>query len=265
MKMGLLIGVLVCFVYGVILCLKDFKKPAYRICTSSITLSVGRMFQLFVGFFTVPILIQILLKAFVPNFLKSINGCFYLALIEEICLLWLVLWFSRSNGITYIVSLQGILRPVFEGYCKALPMVCVLAFIWETCLLWLIQWGVPISLNPQPIIRLLQQRDSHGYGVYAAGVSIVFLGPIVEELFFRGILLRFFNSFLSVRKSLWASSLIFACAHLHFETSVPLLFLGYWLGLNYCKTGNMGVNVGIHSLFNAVNFAIILCFNLDGI
>ena len=94
----------------------------------------------------------------------------------------------------------------------------------------------------------------------AIGCSAVILAPICEEIFFRGILLRFFCSFLSLPKSLWLSSFVFAAMHGSWAAFLPIAAVGYRLGRSYAESRNLAVNMTIHGLFNAFNFTLAVTY-----
>ena len=160
--------------------------------------------------------------------------------------------FYRNNGLKY----------AWIGYCESLPLLFFVSVFWYYGMLLMIYYGLPIVIETQPIIRLLTENETLLSTKVFMGISIILLAPICEELFFRGMLLRFLNAHLSLRKALWISAFIFAASHQHFSSFLPLLFLGYWLGYYYVKTGDLRTNIGLHALFNGTNFILIFVAKL---
>ena len=102
------------------------------------------------------------------------------------------------------------------------------------------------------------------------GAFAIFEAPLLEELIFRRFLYRnlirvnpaslaaplaFFTpqSFASV-----ASGLVFALAHWHIATFLPLWYLGTAFAGVYRRTGNIIAPMTVHFLFNFVNFVLCL-------
>ena len=85
-------------------------------------------------------------------------------------------------------------------------------------------------------------------------VFAVAIAPLVEEFVFRffiyGVLKRYVGCFLGVI----LSSLLFAAAHAHFPSFVPLFVLGSCFAIAYEWSGSILVSMTMHSLFNSLTF-----------
>jgi membrane protease YdiL (CAAX protease family) len=83
-------------------------------------------------------------------------------------------------------------------------------------------------------------------------VFAVAIAPIVEEFVFRffiyGVLKRYFGCLLGVI----LSALLFAAAHAHFPSFVPLFVLGTCFAIAYEWSGSILVSMTMHSLFNSL-------------
>ena len=83
-------------------------------------------------------------------------------------------------------------------------------------------------------------------------VFAVAIAPIVEEFVFRffiyGVLKRYIGCLLGVV----LSSLLFAAAHAHFPSFVPLFVLGSCFAIAYEWSGSILVSMTMHSLFNSL-------------
>jgi len=83
--------------------------------------------------------------------------------------------------------------------------------------------------------------------VFAVGVA-----PVVEEFLFRffiyGVLKRYFGRLLGIT----FSALLFAAAHAHFPSFVPLFVLGSCFAIAYEWSGSILVAMTMHSLFNSL-------------
>jgi membrane protease YdiL (CAAX protease family) len=83
--------------------------------------------------------------------------------------------------------------------------------------------------------------------VFAVGIA-----PVVEEFVFRffiyGVLKRYFGILLGVI----LSALLFAAAHAHFPSFVPLFALGSCFAIAYEWSGSILVSMTMHSLFNSL-------------
>jgi membrane protease YdiL (CAAX protease family) len=83
-------------------------------------------------------------------------------------------------------------------------------------------------------------------------VFAVAIAPVVEEFLFRffiyGVLKRYFGRLLGVT----FSALLFAAAHAHLPSFVPLLVLGSCFAIAYEWSGSILVAMTMHSLFNSL-------------
>jgi uncharacterized protein len=83
-------------------------------------------------------------------------------------------------------------------------------------------------------------------------VFAVAIAPIVEEFVFRffiyGVLKRYFGLLLGVV----LSALLFAAAHAHFPSFVPLFVLGSCFAIAYEWSGSILVSMTMHCLFNSL-------------
>jgi membrane protease YdiL (CAAX protease family) len=99
------------------------------------------------------------------------------------------------------------------------------------------------------------QRDTAAAHTSAAlTVLLVFLAvgaPLVEELFFRGLLLRSLAGWLSTPVAIVVSALLFALAHFEAVQFAGLAVVGVVLGLLAWATRRLGASIGAHMAFNA--------------
>ncbi len=213
------------------------------------------------AFFVIPLLFRL------TGVLRRISGneieCFFYAGFAVECAL--VLFFAAITTVSGKVR-DGLLEGGFSvrlcvrEFLKTLPLVLVTGLLWVPILKFLRSCGLPIEIEVQPLMQLLLKRQASVPSLVAIGCSAVILAPICEEIFFRGILLRFFCSFLSLPKSLWLSSFVFAAMHGSWAAFLPIAAVGYRLGRSYAESRNLAVNMTIHGLFNAFNFTLAVTY-----
>lgn len=87
-------------------------------------------------------------------------------------------------------------------------------------------------------------------------ISICLIAPLIEEMLFRGIILRSFLENYSVRSSILLSSLLFALLHMT-VTQLPVAFImGCLLGWLYARTKCLWPSIMAHFFYNS--FAVLL-------
>ncbi len=112
-----------------------------------------------------------------------------------------------------------------------------------------------IKTPTQQAVTTLQDATSLASRIYLI-IFYVSIGPVGEELLFRGILYPCIKQAGFPRIALWGTSLAFAAIHVNLPIFVPLLVLGLvsvWL---YEKTNNLLASISLHASFNAIELLI---------
>jgi membrane protease YdiL (CAAX protease family) len=118
-----------------------------------------------------------------------------------------------------------------------------------------------LSLEPQ------EQEAVHALRVTSAwqshlilAVLALFLAPLAEEIFFRGMLYAGIKQAGFPRLATWGVSLFFALVHFNLVSFVPLFVLAILLTVLYERTDNLLACIAAHALFNGLNFALFYLF-----
>ena len=83
-------------------------------------------------------------------------------------------------------------------------------------------------------------------------VFAVAIAPIVEEFVFRFFIYGVLKRYVGCLVGVILSSLLFAAAHAHFPSFVPLFVLGSCFAIAYEWSGSILVSMTMHSLFNSL-------------
>jgi membrane protease YdiL (CAAX protease family) len=99
-------------------------------------------------------------------------------------------------------------------------------------------------------------------------LALVLVGPVAEELFFRGVVFNAWMREYGTRAAIISSAALFAVIHANLEsvdsliasvvTVVPALGVGVALALIYRGTGSLAAAMAMHAGFNAISVAIAL-------
>jgi membrane protease YdiL (CAAX protease family) len=81
---------------------------------------------------------------------------------------------------------------------------------------------------------------------------VVIIAPILEELMFRGVLLRALLSKYSDKVSILISSILFALIHIHPVQMFGALFFGLYFGYIFVKTKSLTTVVILHLIANLI-------------
>lgn len=103
---------------------------------------------------------------------------------------------------------------------------------------------------PQPVFTLFLSETRRGVVLLLLFLATV-VGPIAEEVFFRGLLYGWLRARLGIGQALVATAFLFACLHTDPVSFFPIFGLGLLFGWTYEKTGSLAAPLTIHVLHNA--------------
>jgi uncharacterized protein len=131
-----------------------------------------------------------------------------------------------------------------------LPIGVMLQLIFVPTLYWLLR---PIldSKKLDESAKAITDKGRSGVGVLLLVVLLVLGAPIIEELFFRGMVLRSFQAAHHDSLALIGSAVMFAAAHFQPLQFPGLVLFGLVVGYAAQRTQRLGLGIAIHMGFNA--------------
>ena len=117
---------------------------------------------------------------------------------------------------------------------------------WVQVLIWL---DVDLLLPPDTANDVLDQA---GGSIVITILLVAVVGPVAEEIFFRGFVLAGLLKRFGVRRALLLSSLLFGLFHVDPGAIVPTFALGLVLGWVYLKTGSIWPSMFAHAMHNTL-------------
>ncbi|PQJ49081.1 hypothetical protein BTO01_26715 [Vibrio jasicida] len=168
----------------------------------------------------------------------------------------IILLFSGAVTISALVSYNSISyqnlfhenRSTVKSTILLLILPISLTFV--GCVFWLSDLtSLMLLFFPANLDEYLMMSRLLSGGV-ASIVVICVIAPLIEELLFRGIILRGFLKHYSDNTSILLSSMLFALAHLTL-TQLPVAYvLGALLGWLYVKTKSLWASILAHGIYN---------------
>ncbi len=115
-----------------------------------------------------------------------------------------------------------------------------------------------ITHQPAPVqeVELLIKSALKGDPLLAF-LSVVILGPVVEEILVRGLLYGALERRLPTGGTIIVTSLVFALYHFQMVFFIPLFGVGVLLGWARAKTGSIGLPILIHVLNNGLSLLLV--------
>lgn len=135
------------------------------------------------------------------------------------------------------------------------PLGLVLGFLTQVVVVPLVYAPIFWIIGERDVsadARSLTDRADDPFGVGLLVLIVVIGAPIVEELFFRGLLLRSLERRWGSVWALLVSSVIFGAVHLQPLQFPALVVVGLILGALAQRTGRLGLSIFTHIGFNAV-------------
>jgi membrane protease YdiL (CAAX protease family) len=152
------------------------------------------------------------------------------------------------------VSLGRVLGYGLLGLIGVLPVVLVVSAGYTG---WL--QGYWPDLQPQDAVKMFVESEGWAGKALMAGAAVI-VAPLVEETVFRGfvygVLKRYSDSWFAAI----LSAAMFALAHFHLGSAVPLFVLALGFSWAYERTGSLLVPMVMHALFNATTLVVLLFF-----
>ena len=151
---------------------------------------------------------------------------------------------------TGLFRLGGDLWRGLIAYLAMLPVV----FVCSVAYRFVLQFA-GMELEIQDVARILTDDVPPLIHVYLLFVAVV-LGPIAEELLFRGMLFPILARRIGVMESLWVVSVLFGAVHVHLPSFLPLCMVSIAFCMAYVYSGSIAVPIAMHALFNGVNLML---------
>jgi membrane protease YdiL (CAAX protease family) len=180
--------------------------------------------------------------------------------VAEAAVLVFVICFMRARAIKWADAF-GLRQNRRHAILAGVMVACIFLPVAEG-----LQWGsyhfmTNLRLEPQEqeAVRALRVTNAWTNRLVLAALAL-FLAPVVEEIFFRGMLYPAIKQAGFPRLAIWGVSLLFALVHFNLVSFVPLFVLAILLTALYEYTDNLLAPISAHALFNALNFAMLYLF-----
>lgn len=147
------------------------------------------------------------------------------------------------------VSFRNLLRNIKVGIIGYIATLPVLAMI-----LVLVITALQFTKYDQPPSTALEifYEDSRPKLLLILTILVTVLGPVAEELFFRGFAYPAVRKRLGIKNAVILVSVVFAMLHMNVVAFFPILGLGILLAYLYEKTGSLIPSIAVHVIHNSV-------------
>ena len=145
------------------------------------------------------------------------------------------------------ISARNFLKNVFYGVVGYIALVPVLILI-LTIIAVIINMTKYVP-ERQPVVELFLKEKGLAFLTYSSLFAAI-IGPMIEELFFRGFLYGALKKYIGIFWSMTATAVLFAALHAHMVGFFPIMALGILLAYIYEKTGTLVSSITVHMIHN---------------
>ncbi len=183
--------------------------------------------------------------------------------IMDITLIGIVLYFVikkyKSHILNLGVSFGNFLRNVriaVLGYVTAIP-VLLLVMVVVILILHLIRY----NQTNAPVFGIFYESNRTALLLWLT-VLVTLLGPVAEELFFRGFAYPVVKKRIGAKKAIILVSVVFSILHMNVVSFFPILLLGILLTYLYEKTGSLIPSIVVHIVHNSLVVSFVYLYRL---
>lgn len=183
-----------------------------------------------------------------------------LYLLGFLILQWLIIiipWLSLSLK-KYKLSFKSLgiiktgvwetIKLVFSGYFLFLGITLIISLI-------VIYTGIQIP-GYQIQQKLLPLFGDSTLNIALTGIAVVIIAPVLEEIFFRGFLLRSLSDKWGIAWGSILSAALFAIIHMQFESIIPIFILGLIINSLVIRSKSILPSIFFHVFNNAIAFSV---------
>lgn len=223
------------------------------------------VFEIFIFmFFTEAVIVFFELIASVWLNLKAVDNDYFLminSLLRDVIVASFVIWVVKKRYRASLdqigLSAKEIAKNIWRGivaYLTIVPFLFVILF-----LLSAVAQFFSYQPPPQPVVEIYLKQSSGHFLVFLT-FFVAIIGPVIEEIFFRGFTYKAIRTRYGVRWAMVGTAFIFATLHMNWIAFVPIFALGIFLAYLYEKTGSLVPSMTAHMLHNVIMVILTLGF-----
>jgi len=111
----------------------------------------------------------------------------------------------------------------------------------------------------QPIVNIIL-REEKQYILFTTSFFAAIIGPVAEELFFRGFMYNALKKKLGIFIAVFFTAALFSLLHTNIAGFLPIFILGILLAYIYEKTGNLLCSISVHMFHNIIMLILTFLF-----
>ena len=163
------------------------------------------------------------------------------------------IWRSPLGGVRGATALSAVMLAL-----KMVFPVTVAAFVLSALGASAIEYFWGVKAAEQDMVKWFLDPSFKAWVKGLMIFSVAVQAPVLEELLFRGVILRGFAKSLPQWVAMVASSLVFAIAHTNAASFMAVFFLGMVFAWLYARTHTILAPMVLHCAFNLINVLLLV-------
>lgn len=159
--------------------------------------------------------------------------------------------FGFSIGAWFLYKQRGLITTAFNwetNFLKLIPIGFLLVF----CVSYIVGESMTYMPGYEAIVAFYEEVFANIDPLFMF-LGVVLIGPICEEIIFRGIILEGLLKNYSTQKAIIFSALIFGLIHFIPIQVINAFFMGIILGWIYLKTRSLWICIALHVINNGLS------------
>lgn len=181
--------------------------------------------------------------------LRTILGTFFIDIIAGAAILYFALVKYGEKLSSLGIAFESFYKNVLSGIAAYIFIMPILILVLIVSMLFLDAIGYKPPTQPVFDMFFEEKRSSV---ILFLTIFVSILGPIIEEIFFRGFLYSAVKKRFGALLGVLLSGALFSMLHTNIVGFLPIMILGVLMAFLYEITGSLIASVSIHILHNSI-------------
>lgn len=181
--------------------------------------------------------------------LRMIFGTFFIDMTAGAAILYFALVKYKEKLSSLGIAFERFYKNILSGIAAYIFMMPVLIAVLVLSMLFLETIGY--KAPPQPVFDIFFEEKRNNVILFLA-VFVSILGPVIEEIFFRGFLYSAVKKRFGMILGMLLSGFLFSMLHVNIVGFLPIMVLGVLMAFLYEITGSLVAPIAVHVLHNSI-------------
>ena len=188
----------------------------------------------------------------IQNFIMSnyLHGIMFLSIVLSTLLYLLIFRAKKRSFVSYMRF-----RKISKKDIISIVILALASFIFISVGFMMIESNLPKASEKLKEYSELMEPLMNG-NMFFIILVVGIVGPIFEEILFRGIIFNRLNRNMNIVVSLILQAIIFGAFHMNLIQGIYTFILGIIIGLTYILLNSIWAPIIVHVVFNSLNFVL---------